>query len=109
MKIERRFTRPGRGPYEGLSWERRVSEIRNLDGRTVFRMEGVIVPSGWSQIATDIIAQKYFRKAGIPEDKARGWEGFVPEDQRVLAGPGPAAGAEHDARQIGRASCRERV
>ena len=100
MKIERLFTRPGRGPYEGLSWERRVSEIRNLDGRTVFRMEGVIVPSGWSQIATDIIAQKYFRKAGIPEGKARGWEAFVPEDQRVLAGPGPAAGAEHDARQV---------
>ena len=100
MKIERRFTRPGRGPYEGIAWERRASEIRNLDGRVVFRMDDVIVPSGWSQIATDIIAQKYFRKAGVPEDKARGWETFVPEDQRAPAGPCPEPGAEHDARQV---------
>ena len=100
MKIERRFTRAGGGPYEGITWERRVSEIRNLDGRIVFRTDDVIVPSGWSQIATDIIAQKYLRKAGVPEDRARSWEAFVPEDQRLLAGPCPRPGGEHDSRQV---------
>jgi len=64
MKIDRLFTTAGKGPYEGVRWEKRVSEIRNPDGKAVFRMDGVIVPSTWSQIATDIIAQKYFRKAG---------------------------------------------
>ena len=100
MKIERRFTKAGQGPYEGIAWERRVSEIRNLDGRMVFHMDGVVVPSGWSQIATDIIAQKYFRKAGVPEDRERAWEAFVPEDQRTLSGPSPKPGSEHDARQV---------
>ncbi len=100
MKIERRFTKTGRGPYEGITWERRISEIRNLDGRIVFHMDGVVVPAGWSQIATDIIAQKYFRKAGVPEDRERSWEAFVPEEQRALAGPSPKPGSEHDARQV---------
>ena len=67
MKIDRRFTRRGKDPYEGIVWESRVSEIRNPDGKAIFRQEGVVVPSFWSQIATDILAQKYFRKAGLPE------------------------------------------
>jgi len=100
VKFERRFTRAGKGPYEGLAWERRTSEIRNTDGAAVFRLEGAIVPASWSQIATDIIAQKYFRKAGIPSDKARAWESFVPEGQRVLAADSPKPGSEHDARQV---------
>ena len=66
MKIERRFTAGKRNPYEGIRWETRVSEIRNPDGRTIFRNERVEVPAAWSQIATDILAQKYFRKAGVP-------------------------------------------
>ena len=66
MKIDRRFTRKGRDPYEGMDFETRVSEIKNHDGGTIFLQEGVIVPSSWSQIATDILAQKYFRRAGVP-------------------------------------------
>ncbi len=100
MKIERRFTTAGKGPYDGLKWERRVSEIRNPDGRAVFRMDGVIVPSTWSQIATDIIAQKYFRKAGVPADKVDAWRAWVPATQQTLAGASPNPGSEHDARQV---------
>lgn len=100
MKIARRFTKAGAGPYEGIQWERRVSEIRNPDGRAVFRMDGVIVPSFWSQIATDIIAQKYFRKAGVPDGKADAWKSWVPTSQLKLAGASPTPGSEHDARQV---------
>ncbi len=66
MKIERRFTKGGRDPYAGLDWEVRTSEIRNPDGTVVFSNENVVVPAGWSQIATDILAHKYFRKTGVP-------------------------------------------
>jgi len=100
MKVARRFTKAGSGPYEGIQWERRVSEIRNPDGRAVFRMDGVIVPAYWSQIATDIIAQKYFRKAGVPDDKADAWKSWVPASQLKLAGSSPTPGSEHDARQV---------
>ncbi|HUW39470.1 MAG TPA: adenosylcobalamin-dependent ribonucleoside-diphosphate reductase [Rectinemataceae bacterium] len=100
MKFDRLFTTESSGPYAGLSWEKRLSEIRNPDGKSVFRMEGAVVPSTWSQIATDIIAQKYFRKAGVPEDRSRQWEAFVPESQRSLAGDSPKPGTEHDARQV---------
>ena len=65
VKIRRRFTQEGSGPYAGLEFERRVSEIRNPDGTIVFRLDDVEVPSDWSQVATDILAQKYFRKAGV--------------------------------------------
>ncbi|MFH2114839.1 MAG: vitamin B12-dependent ribonucleotide reductase, partial [Spirochaetota bacterium] len=100
MKISRRFTKAGKGPYAQIKWEKRISEIRNPDGRVVFRMDDVIVPSTWSQIATDIIAQKYFRKAGVDPSKAELWRAFVPADQQVLAGPPPREGSEHDARQV---------
>ncbi|HOX92344.1 MAG TPA: vitamin B12-dependent ribonucleotide reductase, partial [Spirochaetales bacterium] len=100
MKIQRRFTTAGKGPYEGIAWEKRVSEIRNPDGTVIFRMDGVVVPSTWSQIATDIIAQKYFRKAGVPEDRAQAWRAFVPPVQQILAGDSPIPGSEHDARQV---------
>ncbi|OHD27201.1 MAG: ribonucleoside-diphosphate reductase, adenosylcobalamin-dependent [Spirochaetes bacterium GWB1_59_5] len=100
MKIDRKFTTAGKGPYEGIQWEKRVSEIRNPDGRSVFRMDSVIVPSTWSQIATDIIAQKYFRKAGVPAEKAEAWRAYVPETQQALAGASPLPGSEHDARQV---------
>jgi ribonucleoside-diphosphate reductase alpha chain len=100
MKFDRLFTKKESGPYKGIKWERRVSEIRNPDGKAVFRMEGAVVPSTWSQIATDIIAQKYFRKAGVPSDKARAWEAFVPKNQLDLAADSPLPGAEHDSRQV---------
>ncbi|MCX7025466.1 MAG: adenosylcobalamin-dependent ribonucleoside-diphosphate reductase [Spirochaetes bacterium] len=100
MKVQRYFTKKGQGPYAGITWEKRISEIRNPDGKVVFRAEGVIVPSTWSQIATDIIAQKYFRKAGVPADKADSWRDFIPEDQRLPMGTPSKPGAEHDARQV---------
>ena len=53
-------------PYDDINFESRTSEIKNPDGSQVFHMENVLVPESWSQVATDIIAQKYFRKAGVP-------------------------------------------
>jgi len=67
MKITRLFTQPGADPFSSFEFEKRISEIRNPDGTIVFRMEDVLVPKTWSQVATDIIAQKYFRKAGVPK------------------------------------------
>ncbi|MHB9151459.1 MAG: adenosylcobalamin-dependent ribonucleoside-diphosphate reductase [Spirochaetales bacterium] len=100
MKFERKFTRKGRGPYEGITWENRLSEIRNPNGKLVFHMDKVIVPSSWSQIATDILAQKYFRKAGVSAESARAWTKFVPESQTLLAADSPTTDSEHDARQV---------
>ncbi len=72
MKIERYFTSAQGGAYDGIEFVPRTSEIRNPDGSRVFHMEGVMVPSSWSQVATDIIAQKYFRKAGVPQSEGGG-------------------------------------
>jgi len=67
MNINRLFTESGKDSLSSFKFEKRISEIKNPDGSIVFRMENVSVPSQWSQVATDIIAQKYFRKAGIPK------------------------------------------
>jgi len=77
MKVTRRFTLGHDSPYDGLDFERRSSIIRNPDGSVVFESDAV-VPSGWSQVATDIIAQKYFRKAGVPAATKRVKEKGVP-------------------------------
>ncbi len=66
MKIERRFTHDGADVYADLDFTTTVSEIRNPDGTIVFKLDDVEVPSSWSQVASDVIAQKYFRKAGVP-------------------------------------------
>jgi ribonucleoside-diphosphate reductase alpha chain len=67
MKIERRYTKAGQDAYEGIDFRQAVSEIKNPDGSIVFRLENIEVPAAWSQVATDILAQKYFRKAGLPK------------------------------------------
>jgi len=67
MKINRLFTVEGKDPLYTVEFVKRTSEIKNPDGSIVFKMEDVIVPKEWSQVATDIIAQKYFRKAGVPK------------------------------------------
>lgn len=67
MKITRLFTQAGADPFSSFEFVKRTSEIRNPDGSIVFRMEDVSVPKHWSQVATDIVAQKYFRKAGVPK------------------------------------------
>ena len=108
MKIKRLFTDREGGPYSDITWEKRKSEIRSPDGRAIFSENTVIVPSFWSQIATDIIAQKYFRKAGIPADKMYEWKKGAPGGGTAAFGespedPGnvlPEDGAEHDARQV---------
>ncbi len=66
MHIARRFTTAGRDPYEAVSFRSASSEIRNPDGSVVFAADGIEVPAEWSQVACDILAQKYLRKAGVP-------------------------------------------
>ncbi|UEM05101.1 vitamin B12-dependent ribonucleotide reductase [Skermanella rosea] len=66
MRIERRFTTEGKDAYDGIEFRRTTSEIRNPDGSVVFQLADIDVPADWSQVACDILAQKYFRKAGIP-------------------------------------------
>ncbi|MCS7271053.1 MAG: hypothetical protein NZ703_08205, partial [Gemmataceae bacterium] len=66
MKIPRYYTREGQDPYTGIPFVSRSSVIRNPDGSVVFEMKNVVVPEHWSQVATDILAQKYFRRAGVP-------------------------------------------
>src|SRR5258708_32512008 len=66
MHIARRFTTAGRDPYASIAFRTATSEIRNPDGSVVFAAEGVEVPAEWSQVACDILAQKYLRKAGVP-------------------------------------------
>ena len=67
MKIDRLYTREGQDPFESIEFTTTSSVIRNPDGSVVFEWKEVTVPKNWSQVATDIIAQKYFRKAGIPK------------------------------------------
>src|SRR5215471_18232579 len=114
MRIKRRFTTAGRDPYEAVPFRTASSEIRNPDGSVVFQAEGIEVPAEWSQVAADILAQKYFRKAGVPARLAPVAEqGLPPWLWRRTAGPreggegGLAAlaesarhGGETDARQV---------
>ncbi len=78
MKIARRFTKAGKSPYEAVPFRRAVSEIKNPDGSVVFRLDGFDVPEAWSQVAADILAQKYFRKAGVPKRLKKAEETGVP-------------------------------
>ena len=66
MRIERRFTTAGQDPYSNIEFRNTTSEIRNPDGSRVFHLPDIDVPADWSQVACDILAQKYFRKAGVP-------------------------------------------
>ncbi|MGB0960258.1 MAG: vitamin B12-dependent ribonucleotide reductase [Halocynthiibacter sp.] len=79
MKIERKFTKAGADAYKELEFTTVLSEIRNPDGSIVFKLDDVEVPSSWSQVASDVIAQKYFRKAGVPAVSKKVKEKGVPE------------------------------
>jgi ribonucleoside-diphosphate reductase alpha chain len=68
LQFTRRFTKDGMNPFDQFEYDYRASVIRNPSGEVVFEMTNVEVPKQWSQIATDILAQKYFRKAGVPKD-----------------------------------------
>jgi ribonucleoside-diphosphate reductase alpha chain len=78
MRIERRHTTAGQSPYSAIPFRSAVSEIRNPDGSIVFRLEGIEVPEAWSQVASDVLAQKYFRKAGVPAVLKKVEENDVP-------------------------------
>ncbi len=79
MKISRLFTTLGKESYSSIEFVKRISEIKNPDGSLVFRMENVVVPKHWSQVATDVLAQKYFRKAGVPKYLKKLNEEGIPE------------------------------
>src|SRR5918999_631833 len=79
MRITRTFTAEGTSPYDGIEFRTACSEIRNPDGSVVFRADDIEVPSAWSQVAVDVLAQKYFRKAGVPQRLARVEDKGVPE------------------------------
>ncbi len=109
MKISRRFTEAGKSPYATIQFRRATSEIKNPDGSVVFRLDGFEVPAHWSQVAADILAQKYFRKAGVPKHLRRVEENRVPSwlwrsvaDERALSElpEGQRTGGEADARQV---------
>src|SRR5688572_13104916 len=72
LTVERRYTSGEGDALAEVVWERRQSVITNPDGSVVFKMEGAEIPEGWSQLATDIVVSKYFRKAGIRGDKTLG-------------------------------------
>ena len=79
MKIERKFTANTTDAYSDLEFVTTTSEIRNPDGTIVFRLDDVEIPASWSQVASDVIAQKYFRKAGVPARLKKVKEKGVPE------------------------------
>ncbi|MCL7405989.1 vitamin B12-dependent ribonucleotide reductase [Paradonghicola geojensis] len=91
MKIERIFTKAGQDAYADIDFRTTTSEIRNPDGTIVFKLDDCEVPSKWSQVASDVIAQKYFRKAGVPSAMTKVREKDVPE---FLWRSVPAEGAE---------------
>src|SRR5262245_864185 len=78
MRIDRRDTKEGDGAYSGIEFRTTKSEIRNPDGSVVFKLDGIVVPAQWSQVASDVLAQKYFRKAGVPAKLKRVEENDVP-------------------------------
>src|SRR5919199_76345 len=93
LKITRVFTQPGQDPFDTIAWARRTSRITNTDGSIVFEMQDAEIPAPWSQVATDIMVSKYFRKAGAPQFDAAG--------SPVLAQNGePVLGPERSARQV---------
>ena len=108
MRIERRFTTEGRDAYDGIAFRTATSEIKNPDGSVVFLLEEMEVPAAWSQVACDIIAQKYFRKAGIPARLKKVEENSVPSwlwrhepDEKAIAK------LAKDRRTVGETSARQ--
>jgi ribonucleoside-diphosphate reductase alpha chain len=78
MRIERRYTKEAQSPYADIAFRLTTSEIRNPDGSIVFQAENVEIPEQWSQVASDVLAQKYFRKAGVPSRLKKAEEETVP-------------------------------
>jgi len=109
MRIERCFTEAGQSPYSRIAFRETASEIRNPDGTVVFRLDRLLVPEGWSQVAADIIAQKYFRRAGVPtrlkaveENSVPSWLWrHVPDEDALAALPqDQRTRSENDASEV---------
>src|ERR1700758_1846053 len=109
MRIERKFTEAGKSPYDAIPFREGTSEIRNPDGSVVFSLARFQVPAHWSQVAADILAQKYFRKAGVPVKAKKVEESTVPSwlwralpDEEALSALPEAErfGSETDSRQV---------
>ncbi|MBX9738007.1 MAG: adenosylcobalamin-dependent ribonucleoside-diphosphate reductase, partial [Phycisphaerales bacterium] len=88
----RKFTSPGKDPFATVAWTKRSSKITNPDGSVVFQMDDAEVPATWSQLATDIMVSKYFRKAGVPL--------FDSEGKQIVREGKPVFGSEKSARQV---------
>ncbi len=101
MQIARRYTSAGKDPFSAFHFVPRTSRIVNPDGSVVFEMKDLLAPEGWSQVAVDILAQKYFRRAGVPRAVDRRAEPDVPAWlQPSLPAAGTTLGHETDARQV---------
>ncbi|MEL6570400.1 MAG: vitamin B12-dependent ribonucleotide reductase [Pseudomonadota bacterium] len=101
MQIERNFTTAGQDAYASLAFNTTTSEIRNPDGTIVFKLEACEIPESWSQVASDVIAQKYFRKAGVPSAVKKVKEKGVPEFLwRSVPVEGATFGGETSAKQV---------
>lgn len=92
LRVQRRFSKDGVSPYDLIEYEKRSSVIREPDGTVVFEMRDLEIPKSWSQVATDIIAQKYFRKAGVPQYHEDG-------RPKLNADGSPMLGSETSAKQ----------
>ena len=93
LRFSRLFTKDGVSPYDMFKYELRSSVIREPNGKVVFEMTEVEVPSSWTQVATDILAQKYFRKAGVPQYTI---DGQIKTDEKGQ----PQLGPEHSVKQV---------
>ncbi|MBU6413272.1 MAG: adenosylcobalamin-dependent ribonucleoside-diphosphate reductase [Planctomycetes bacterium] len=93
MKVARKFTVRGQDPFSTVAWGKRSSKISNPDGSVVFEMNDAEIPESWSQLATDIMVSKYFRKAGVPLVDEFG-------KQKMGADGKPLTGPEKSARQV---------
>jgi ribonucleoside-diphosphate reductase alpha chain len=109
MQVKRLFTQAGQDPYAGIAFQKASSEIRNPDGSVVFQQTDIDVPKAWSQVASDILAQKYFRRRGVPaalkavkEKDVPSWLWRQTADDKALAKlPEDARfGGETSARQV---------
>ena len=102
MLITRRFTREGQDPFAALNFQPRTSRIVNPNGSVVFEMRDIMIPDGWSQVAVDILAQKYFRKAGLAARTVKVAEDGVPVwlQRSVAESPGTPSVGEGDSRQV---------
>jgi len=93
LRVERRFTAENEDAYAGVAWSTRTSRITNPDGTVVFEMADAEVPAAWSQVASDIMVSKYFRKAGVPQYDESG-SPILDESGKPVLGP------ERSARQV---------